>query len=255
MKDVAKEIRIDGLTVCYHETGCGKTVILLHGWGANKESMAPIFNRLKDRFHVICPDLPGAGASDEPNVPWDVSDYAAFLKKFLQMLDVTPFAAIGHSNGGRILIRACSDWFRPSKLVLIDSAGIRKKHGPIYYAKVYSYKLGKKVLSRRLFRRTGLYERLLKNAGSADYKAASPVMRATMSRLLAEDLKPCLSAIRAETLLIWGTCDTATPLSDGKMMERTIPGAGLVEIAGAGHFSYLDNFAKAGGAIDYFLTH
>lgn len=255
MKDVAKEIAIDGLTIRYQEAGSGKTVVLLHGWGANKESMAPIFHRLKGTFHVVCPDLPGAGASDEPASPWDVSDYSNFLKNFFEQLSIKPFAAIGHSNGGRILIHACSDWFRPSKLVLIDSAGIRKKHGPLYYIKVYSYKLGKKVLSWPLFRRTGLLEKLLKNAGSADYKAASPTMRATMSRLLAKDLKPCLPSISAETLLIWGTRDTATPLSDGKMMEKLIPGAGLVEIAGGGHFSYLDNFAKAGGAIDYFLTH
>lgn len=255
MKDAAKEIIIDGLTIRYHEAGSGKTVILLHGWGANKESMAPISHRLEGMFHVVCPDLPGAGASDEPASPWDASAYSAFLEKFFQKLDIRPFAAIGHSNGGRILIRACSDWFHPAKLVLIDSAGLRKKHGPLYYIKVYSYKLGKKVLSFPLLRSTGLYERLLKNAGSADYRAATPVMRATMSRLLAEDLKPCLPAIGAETLLIWGTCDTATPLSDGKTMEKLIPDAGLVEISGAGHFSYLDNFAKAGGAIDYFLTH
>lgn len=249
------EITVDGLRIRYTDEGSGKVVILLHGWGANKESLGVIAGRLKQSFRVICPDLPGAGASDEPERSWDVSDYSAFLRAFLQKLDVTPFAALGHSNGGRILIRSASDWFSPEKLILLDSAGIKRKHGPIYYAKVYGYKAGKKVLKLPPFKNTGLYEKLVAKAGSADYRNSSPVMKATMSRLLSEDLTGRLSAIRAETLLIWGERDTATPIGDAKIMEKKIPGAGLVTIAGAGHFSYLDNFTKAYGAIDYFLHH
>ena len=76
-----------------------------------------------------------------------------------------------------------------------------------------------------------------------------------MSRLLSEDLTHMLSGIKSETLLIWGRLDTATPIADGRKMERLIKGSGLVEIAGGGHFSYLDNPGKAIGAINYFLAH
>ena len=76
-----------------------------------------------------------------------------------------------------------------------------------------------------------------------------------MSRLLAEDLSHLLPGIKSETLLIWGERDTATPIADGRKMEKLIKGAGLVEIKGAGHFSYLDNPGVALGAIDYFLKH
>ncbi|MBQ2940604.1 MAG: alpha/beta hydrolase [Clostridia bacterium] len=249
-----KEVTVKGLNICYNDEGEGKCVLLLHGWGANKESLNPIFNALKGTFRVIVPDIPGFGASDEPAAPWDAKDYADFLGEFIKALDIVPFAALGHSNGGRILIKA-SGFFSPEKLILMDSAGIKKKHGPVYYAKVYSYKLGKKILKLPLLNKTGLYEKLVKNAGSDDYKNSSPVMRATMSRLLSEDLTHMLSGIKSETLLIWGSLDTATPIADGRKMERLIKGSGLVEIAGGGHFSYLDNPGKAIGAINYFLAH
>lgn len=253
-EDFMKEANIGGLKICYNDEGEGKCVLLLHGWGANKESLNPVFNSLKTTFRVICPDLPGFGESDEPETPWSAKDYADFLKDFIKVLDIEPFAALGHSNGGRILIKA-SDNFSPEKLILMDSAGIKKKHGPIYYTKVYSYKLGKKILKLPLLNKTGLYESFVKNAGSDDYKNSSPVMRATMSKLLSEDLTHMLPGIKSETLLIWGTLDTATPISDGRKMEKLIKGSGLVEITGGGHFSYLDNPGKALGAISYFLTH
>lgn len=247
-------IEVKGINICYDEAGEGRDVLLLHGWGANKESLSPIFNALKDEFHVLALDMPGCGASEEMSAAWSVSDYSDFLKEFIEKTGISPYAALGHSNGGRVLIRASSDWFCPEKLILVDAAGIMPKRKPSYYIKVYSYKLGKKVLGLPGIKNTGLYEKFQKNAGSEDYRNSSPVMRATMSRLVNEDLTDCLEKIGAETLLIWGECDTATPIADGKKMERLIKGSGLVEIKGAGHFSYLENPKVALGAIKYFLN-
>ena len=47
--------------------------------------------------------------------------------------------------------------------------------------------------------------------------------------------------ISAPTLLFWGENDTATPLSDARRMEKLIPDAGLVTVAGAGHYAFLEN--------------
>jgi pimeloyl-ACP methyl ester carboxylesterase len=41
--------------------------------------------------------------------------------------------------------------------------------------------------------------------------------------------------------MIWGEKDTATPLSDGHLMEKLIPGSGLVVLKNAGHYSFLDD--------------
>jgi pimeloyl-ACP methyl ester carboxylesterase len=86
-----------------------------------------------------------------------------------------------------------------------------------------------------------LAKKMQGKTGSSDYRSASPLMRQTMVRCINEDLTHLLEKNPVSTLLIWGSADTATPLSDGKTMERKIPDAGLVTVAGAGHYAFLEN--------------
>ena len=65
-------------------------------------------------------------------------------------------------------------------------------------------------------------------------------MRQTLVKVVNEDLTHLLPGVHAETLLIWGDRDTATPLSDGQKMESLMPNAGLAVIREAGHFAFLD---------------
>ena len=83
-------------------------------------------------------------------------------------------------------------------------------------------------------------ENMRKKRGSADYNSATPIMRQTLVKVVNEDLTKLLPNIKASSLLIWGTNDTATPLSDGEKMEKLIPDAGLVKVQGAGHYSFLE---------------
>ncbi len=98
-----------------------------------------------------------------------------------------------------------------------------------------------------------IIERRRAKAASADYNAASPVMRGTLSKVVNEDLRRFMPSISAPTLLVWGEKDTATPLRDAKIMERLIPDAGLVVFPGAGHYSFLERPAQFAAVLDSFL--
>ena len=74
-----------------------------------------------------------------------------------------------------------------------------------------------------------------------------------MSIILNEDQKENLKNIDAPTLLIWGECDTATPISDAKLMEKLIPDAGLVSYPNSGHYSYIENLPACNLVIKEFL--
>jgi pimeloyl-ACP methyl ester carboxylesterase len=65
-------------------------------------------------------------------------------------------------------------------------------------------------------------------------------MRETFVKSVTEYLEPCLPEITHEVLLLWGTNDEATPLYQGRRMEKDIKQAALVEIEGAGHYAFLD---------------
>lgn len=254
------DIVVDGLHIRYIDRGpadARATVLLLHGWGVDGSIYHLITDHLSDRFRMVVPDLPGFGGSQEPPAPWTLDDYADFVERFAGKLGLREVVGMGHSNGGRILIKLLSRSASPlsiRKAVLIDSAGVKPRHGPGYYLKIYAFKTAKVFFRlpgiRSLFPHA--VEKAGKRFGSADYAKASPLMRQCMVLALQEDLTPLLPHIAVPTLLLWGKDDTATPLSDGKRMEALIPDAGLVELPG-GHYAFAESFGICSRVLDSFL--
>lgn len=237
------------------DSGTGPAVLLLHGWGATKELMAPVAQRL-DGYRVVAPDLPGFGATPTPPQAWGVDEYAAWVLALLDRLGVERPHVIGHSNGGRIAIAlAAAHPERVHRLVLADSAGIRPRHGLGYHARVRSFKL-LRAASRWRWLPAGARdaaERRAAQRGSADYRAASGTLRASMVRLVNADMRPYLARLTTSTLLIWGDRDQETPIADARTMERLIRDAGLVVFEGAGHFAYAEQPDRFARIVDVFL--
>ncbi len=233
-------------------------VVLLHGWGCNAALYRGIIDTVAAAYPVLAPDLPGFGGSDEPKEPWDADKFADFVLDFLKEFKFGKMIFIGHSNGGRIIIKLMTERklpFEVPKIILIDSAGIRAKLSKKAKRRQRLFKIGKRIYSTGIMKKLspdGL-ERWRKKFGSADYNSASPVMRRTLVKLVNEDQTDKLSMIKAETLLIWGDKDTATPISDAELMEKLIPGAGLVTLPGAGHFSFIDNAYTVHRVLESFL--
>jgi len=250
------QINIDRLNINYIDEGNGRNVLLLHGWGANIQTMMPIFNILKDKCRVVALDLPGFGESDIPDKPWDSFDYAEFIKKFIDKIGIKDIILFGHSHGGRISIILSSKYDNLiKKLILIDSAGLIPKRQLKYYFKVYSFKFLKLMYTTFS---TGdskdkKLESFYKKFGSVDYKATQGIMRQTMVKVINDNLIDLLSSIKAPTLLIWGENDEDTPLYMGKLMEESIKDSGLIVLKGAGHFSYVDCYEQFKAVIIVFL--
>ena len=161
-------------------------------------------------------------------------------------MDIKNPILVGHSFGGRLSIILGSRQIA-KKIILLDSAGILPKRSMDYYVKVYSYKLGKKILGE-----TWAEKRRAKS-GSADYRAASGALRQSFVKIVNEDLEPLLPKIKVPVLLIWGSEDTATPLSDAEIMKKNISDSGLVVFEGAGHYAFLEQPARFHLIADAFL--
>lgn len=238
------------------ERGDGSPVLLLHGWGTSAELFVPVFDGLVAGRRLIAPDLPGFGDTPPPAEPWSVHDYAAWVVALLDRLGVTQCDVIGHSNGGRIgIVLAAEHPERVRHLVLTDSSGIRPRHGLRYRYRVATYKALRRAQQAPVVPRAvrDLARRRADRRGSDDFRAASGTMRATLVRLVNEDLTPVLPRVAAPTLLIWGDRDVDTPLRDARVMEGLIPDAGLVVFEGAGHFAYLEQAARFCTVVDVFL--
>jgi len=250
------QIEVCGLTVNYESCGEGRDVIVLHGWGASIAAVKPIVNKLSNNFKVYALDLPGFGRSQLPGEVWGTPEYAGLVKAFIEKLNIEKPIIIGHSFGGKIAIYLTGKLgVEAQKMILIDSAGIKKKRTLTYYYRVYTFKL-LKLIVKTLFspaRAEQMIENARKRHGSTDYKNAAGLLRQIMVKIVNEDLRNYLPQIKAPTLLIWGENDGDTPVADGRIMEKLIPDAGLVVLSRAGHFSYLDKEYEFNVIIQNFL--
>lgn len=237
--------KVNGININYEQKGSGELIVLLHGWGSNITLFANLIELLSKKFTVVAMDMPGFGKSEEPPSAWCVDDYVQFVVDFLADYDNKRIIFLGHSFGGRVTIKMCSRSdlpFAVDKVILVDSAGIMPPKTNKKSFRTRFYKAGKAFLSTKLMQKAApdALESFRKKMGSADYAAASPLMRQVLVKTVNEDLEPLLPNIKCPALLVWGVNDTATPLSDGEKMEQLIPDAGLVKLENAGHYSFLE---------------
>lgn len=250
---------IENLNINYMKKGKGKFVLIIPGWGATIETYMSIIDSVSSYANVFCLDIPGFGKSQQPETAWNLDDYSNFIIKFIESQNIDELDLIGHSNGGRIIIKLATTKdikFKINKVILIASAGIVHKKTLLQKVKIYSFKLCKKILQRNFINKhfPDLLDKVRNYFGSDDYKNANPILRQSLVKLVNEDLKHLLPNINVPTLLIWGEKDDATPLSDAKIMEKLIPDAGLVNIKGGSHYVFLEQPLYINKIIDTFLN-
>ena len=236
-------IDVRGQSIYYEEAGAGEVVLLLHGWGTNLTLFRPLMELLARKYRVVALDFPGFGQSPEPAAaagsPWCVDDYVDCVLEFLKALDIKACSMLGHSFGGRVIIKLAARGLpepKLQKLILAGAAGIKHPQSEAAKKRAKRYQTGKKLLAPF----PQLLEKHRNKHGSADYRAASSMMRQVLVKTVNEDLSPLLPKVAPPPLLIWGRNDTATPIEDGQRMEAEIPGAGLAVIEHAGHYAFLE---------------
>src|ERR1700722_13178112 len=122
------KVIVDNLAIEYRDEGQGPTLVLLHGWMSSLHSFDVITKLLSANYRVVRLDLPGFGESELPREPWHVGDYATFVSHVCEKLDLRPDAFVGHSLGGRILLKGFAERTLSSeKAILIASAGVAER--------------------------------------------------------------------------------------------------------------------------------
>lgn len=240
-------INTDGLEIRYKITGpedAPDTAVVLQGWGTSLEIYDSVADAINDSFRVVQLDLPGFGESEEPPEPWNVDAYCDFLCSFLKQLGIDRAVLIGHSYGGRIIIKLSARDEAPfeiSKAVLIDSAGVMPERSAYQQFRVKLYKAKRAVLTNSFVHSLfpEVIDYWMSTQGSEDYRSASPMMKKCLVMAVNEDLQDLMPAVKQETLLVWGDLDVDTPIADAHIMEEKMPNAALVVLEGTDHYSFL----------------
>ena len=199
-----------------------KSILIIHGWGANKEIMIKAFGSCLNEFKQIYIDLPGFGRSDI-FYELDSIKYAKIVQVFLSSLKLKPDIIMGHSFGGKI-----ATLLRPENLVLLSTAGILEEKPFIVKFKIKLYKFLK------IFGFAGLY----KLFATKDVAGMSRVMYDTLKNVVDEDFREVFSKTKSKTLIFWGEGDKAVSLESGKTINRLIKNSEFFPLAGD-HFFFL----------------
>ncbi|MGN2242835.1 alpha/beta fold hydrolase [Frateuria sp. GZRR33] len=120
-------LRAGDTTWSYYEGGEGPTLVLLHGFAADKTIWLPLAEQLTPHFHVVIPDLPGWGESSRnPDAGYGVEAQAQRLQAFLAALNLQRYVLVGHSMGGAIAgVYAAEHPQGVAALALVDAYGLK----------------------------------------------------------------------------------------------------------------------------------
>ena len=213
---------------------------IIHGWTYKVEPWETVIKDLKK--HQIDAELlrvPGLGEPSEK--VWTIEDYVKWADEKLPQGAI----ALGHSNGGRILLnllaRDGSD--RLKGLILLDSAGIYEESTKRDLMKKLSKTFA--PLKKSPLVRKAVHKVL----GASDYENAPENMKQTLENMISSDKNLDISNITTKTKIIWGSDDQITPLRQGERLHALLKNSTLTVKDGWRHSHYLVSTAELAAEI------
>ncbi|MBO7132432.1 alpha/beta hydrolase [Candidatus Saccharibacteria bacterium] len=202
---------------------------IVHGWTYTIEPWRKTLEILRENG-ISVKMLRVPGLTEESKKVWTIEDYVKWVEKEIPDGAI----ALGHSNGGRILLNMCAK--KPEKLkylILLDSAGI---YEPTRRKKIVEKvaKIGKPLKKIPLIDKA-----FHKITGSTDYSKAPENMKETLKNMLASDKDLDFSKVTTNTFILWGKKDTTTPPRQATMMYEKLPSAELKFYANWTHAPYI----------------
>lgn len=262
-------------------------LVLVHGFRGDHHGLQLIADRLRERYHVVVPDLPGFGRSEPfPDRPHDIAGYADFLRAFVETLtdgavhDGAPHgvAVLGHSFGSVVAAHfAAAHPAMVERLVLVNpisEPALEGEQALLSRLTVGYYRLGR-ALPRRLGHRL-LTSWLVTDAMSGVMtKSPDPRVRGYVRHqhrayfsafanrdVLLEAYEASISHTVAEvamqltmpTLLVVGAQDELGSLAAQRTMASWIPRHRLEVLDGVGHLIHYEAPGRTAELVHDFLS-
>src|SRR3989338_378208 len=247
------QVVVESLLTTYKDSGKGKGVLLLHGWGDTMATFSQLEESLSSYYRVVSVDLPGFGKTQAPSQVWGLNEYANFVASFISKIDFNPYVIIAHSNGGDIAIRGlAAGKLSAEKLVLLASAGIRGQYkGRVKVIRLIT-KVGKIATAPLPASVKNKLRRMVYNTVGSDMLVAEHLQE-TFKKVITDDVRTDATKLKIPTLLIYGDKDEQTPPKLGQLLRDAIPKSKLVIVEGAGHHVHQDEPEQVLGHIEELL--
>ncbi|NVO06124.1 MAG: alpha/beta hydrolase, partial [Rhodoferax sp.] len=238
---VLKSQTIPGFTIPYLEGGQGQVLVLVHGFGGDKDNFTRMARHLTPHFRVLQPDLPGFGdATRDPAARYRMADQVQRLQAFLQALGSPRIIMGGNSMGGFIASEFAARYPDQVKAIwLLDAAGTAQAHqSPMfeeYMATGHSPLLLKSPSDvEQLIQATmsrppyfpGFLKRSLGARAVADYALHSEILKDL--GLHSPLLESQYANLPTPALIVWGSEDAILNPAAATVQQRIFPNSQLV---------------------------
>lgn len=248
-------IEVAGLHIEYLEGGQGDVLLLLHGFGANKDNWTRIGRYLTPHFRVIAPDLPGFGESTrDPDADYSIAAQSERLHAFARALKLKSFHLAGSSMGGAIsgtyAARYPKDvislWLiapggvasaEPSEISRMLDAG---RTNPLIAESAEGYEqLLDFVFVKRPFMPPAI-KRYLAQEAIDHYPLNQKIFKQIHNAADTPPLEVTLSGLPVPTLILWGASDQVLQVSGAGILKSVMPKAKLITMEGVGHLPMIE---------------
>ena len=232
----------------------GELLLLVHGFGGDKDNWMRFSRTLTDTYRVVIPDLPGFGESNR-HWDWDYSAraQATRLQEFVQVLDLERFHLAGHSMGGHIAgLFAEMSPEQVQSLALITNGGVESPAQSYVAVRAQEGELILIPRTREEFQRlleVASYEPpfipwpvggLLADESIADADFKEYVLGTLRQQGDNDRLEPVLPVLNIPVFVLWGRHDRLIDVSTVEVIRNLVPDATYVIMEESGHLPMVE---------------
>ncbi len=243
----------DRLTYAENVNVTGEPLLLIHGFGGNKDNFTRIANQL-DGYHLIIPDLLGFGNSSKPMAAdYRADAQAERLHELLQAKGVASNIHIaGNSMGGAISVAYAAKYPQDVKsLWLIDSAGFWSaglpkslegatlENNPLLINKtediynLYNFVMYKPPYIPKSVKAVFAQERIANK--ELDAKILEQIVMDNV-----EERAKIIAEYDIPTLVVWGDKDQVIKPETTELIKDIIPQAEVIMMPNIGHVPMIE---------------
>jgi pimeloyl-ACP methyl ester carboxylesterase len=247
-----KEINLpNGIHYVYLEGGKGEPLILLHGFGANKDNFTRVARFLTPHYRVIIPDQLGFGESGHPHdADYSSSAQAARIRALAQALGITKVHLGGSSMGGQISMMYA--FYYPDEvksLWLIDPGGIWSAPKSEFY--VLITKTGENPLMARnedefakifafVMADPPFIPKPILNVMAQERIRNYDLEKRIMKEISSDSAEKYVTGLTTPALIVWGDKDRVISPATAEILHKMMPASEVIMMKGVGHLPMLE---------------
>ena len=251
----------NGLHYVYLEGGQGEPLLLLHGFGADKDNFTRVARYLTPHYRVIVPDQIGFGESSHPlQAAYTPLAQANNLHALARQLGIKQLHLGGSSMGGQIALTYAALYpTEVSSLWLLAPAGIWSA-APSELAKNVLSGGKNDLMAKNEEQYAQLFNfvmsdppyvpRFVKNVMAQEGIVNYDLHARIFDEIKNDDtLEKRIAGLQTPSLIVWGEQDRALNVGSAAVLHKLLPRSQVITIPGVGHLPMIERDGQV--AVDY----